>query len=78
MLPYCQVDLGGVPSPDPLLRWTGMVGTRRRFLELCRIEPSMSADEVRRRIHACSMPGHRNVHLDLHGHRFFHLPEGAS
>ena len=65
----------GVPAPDPALRWSGTVGTRKRFLELCRLDASMDRAEVERRIRACSMPGHLNLHLDLHGHRFWYQPE---
>jgi len=68
----------GIPDADPTLRWSGSTGTRRRFLELCRVNASMDRAEIERRIRACSMPGHANVHLDLHGYRFWHQPESPS
>lgn len=66
----------GLPEADPNLRWSGSVGTRRAFLELCRVHPAMDRVELDRRIRACSMPGYANLYLDLHGHRFWHRPEG--
>lgn len=60
----------GAPVPLLDLAWGGRKTTRRMFEELCRIDPTMPAEEFERRIKATEMPGHRNLYIDIHGHRF--------
>ena len=49
--------------------------TRRDFLGMCRIAPSMPEDEVRRRIEAFFNPEYRSIHVDIHGYRFVYDPK---
>lgn len=57
--------------PPPIAEtWGPHRYTRKEFLELARIDSSMSADEVRRRLRATAMPGYHNAYVMLHGHRF--------
>jgi methionyl-tRNA formyltransferase len=60
---------GQLPQPIPE-QWGPHRYTRKEFLELARIDCSMSADEVRRRLRATAMPGYNNAYVMLHGHRF--------
>lgn len=60
----------GAPTPIPGLAWGPRKTTRKMFLELCRIDPEMTKEEIERRLKATAMPGFRNLYLDLHGHRF--------
>lgn len=50
--------------------WGGRKSTRKLFLGLCRVDLSMSQDEISRRLRATTMPGYKNLYLDLHGFRF--------
>jgi methionyl-tRNA formyltransferase len=60
---------GRPPAPNGV-QWGSHTYTRKEFLALGRIDPSMPAGEVARRLRAVAMPGHRNAYLDVHGHRF--------
>jgi len=60
---------GQLPQPIPE-QWGPHRYTRKEFLELARIDCTMSADEVRRRLRATAMPGYHNAYVMLHGHRF--------
>lgn len=60
----------GAPAPMPGLEWGLRKTTRKMFQELCRIDPSMSKEEVERRYRSTAMPGFRNLYLDMHGYRF--------
>ena len=61
---------GGVPRPIESLVWGKRKSTRKMFMELCQIDPSMSQEEVDRRYRATAMPGYRNLQINLHGYRF--------
>jgi len=50
--------------------WGSRRSTRKLFLELCRVDFSMSQDEIARRLRATTMPGYKNLYIDLHGFRF--------
>ena len=50
--------------------WGSRKSTRKQFLELCHIDFSMSQEEIARRLRATSMPGYKNLYIDLHGFRF--------
>lgn len=60
----------GAPTPMPGLAWGPRKTTRKMFLELCRIDPAITKEEIKRRLKATAIPGFRNLYLDLHGHRF--------
>lgn len=60
----------GAPTPMPGLAWGPRKTTRKMFLELCRIDPAIPKEEIKRRLKATAIPGFRNLYLDLHGHRF--------
>ncbi|MCP5268577.1 MAG: hypothetical protein H6943_05990 [Zoogloeaceae bacterium] len=60
----------GAPVPKTGFEWGLRKTTRKMFQELCRIDPSMSKQELERRYRATAMPGFRNLYLDLHGYRF--------
>lgn len=63
---------GKYGSPPAVLdvNWGPRKTTRRMFLDLCRIDPTLSAQELQRRVRATEMPGFSNLFIDLHGHRF--------
>jgi methionyl-tRNA formyltransferase len=60
----------GAPGPLDGLSWGQRKSTRKMFLEMCRIDPSMPKEEITRRYKATAMPGYRNLYVDLHGYRF--------
>lgn len=67
----CDALRAGGQLPPPIaVSWGTHRYTRKEFLELARIDCSMSVDEVRRRLRATAMPGYNNAYLVLHGHRF--------
>ena len=59
-------------APIPLSgqSWGEHKSTRKMFLEMCRIEPPISAEEIQRRYKATFAPGYQNLYIDLHGYRF--------
>lgn len=48
--------------------------SRNDFLKMCKIEPDMDAEEIRRRIEAFSNPAYRNIYVDINGYRFKYEP----
>jgi methionyl-tRNA formyltransferase len=50
--------------------WGTNKTTRKMFIELCRIDASMTAVEFARRLRATSMPGFSNLYMEVHGHCF--------
>ncbi len=60
----------GAPVPLGGHAWGKSKSTRKMFLEMCRIDPSMPQEEIDRRYRATAMPGYRNLYVDLHGYRF--------
>jgi methionyl-tRNA formyltransferase len=50
--------------------WGKRKSTRKMFLEMCRVDMTMSQEEISRRLIATSMPGYRNLYIDLYGHRY--------
>lgn len=66
---------GKAPTPDPRLGWSGPVRRRSDFLRLCRIEPGISREEFERRLRATTVPGYRNLTIELHGRTFRIDPE---
>ncbi len=58
MLPFCQEE------------WKRKPYTRSQLNDLCRIDYSMSAEEIKKRIHAVDFPGAPGAILELHGFRF--------
>lgn len=62
--------MSGFPDPRGDLTWNGRVTKRKDFIELCRVDCSMSADEFERRLRATRMAGFSNLFIDMHGCRF--------
>ena len=60
----------GAPKPVESLEWGVRKSTRKMFMDLCQIDPSMPKEEVDRRYRATTMPGYRNLQINLHGYRF--------
>jgi methionyl-tRNA formyltransferase len=50
--------------------WGKRKSTRKMFLEMCRVDLDMPQDEIARRLRATTMPGYKNLYIDLHGYRF--------
>lgn len=50
--------------------WGTRKTTRKMFIELCRVDASMTAVEFASRLRATSMPGYSNLYMEVHGHRF--------
>lgn len=53
--------------------WTRQPFRRFQLDELCRIEPTMSAVEIQRRLRAVTFPNAQGAYVDLHGHRFAYV-----
>lgn len=51
-------------------KWGTRKTTRKMFMELCRVDASMTAVEFASRLRATSMPGYSNLYMDVRGHRF--------
>jgi methionyl-tRNA formyltransferase len=62
--------LHGPPEPISGIRWGKKKSTRKKFLELCRVTPSMSAKEIHHRHNATTMPGYRNLYVEFAGLQF--------
>ena len=60
----------GVPIPITRVTWAKRKTTRKMFLDMCQIEPSMPKEEIERRYKATAMPGYRNLQINLHGYIF--------
>lgn len=54
----------------PKINWASRKNTRKDFLDLCKVDCSMSQEEFNRRLRAVAMPGYNNLYMDIHGHRF--------
>jgi methionyl-tRNA formyltransferase len=67
---FSKLAAGQVPCPVQGASWGNRKTTRKMFLELCRLDPSMSEAEFFRRMRAAAMPGFNNLYIELHGHRF--------
>lgn len=57
-------------APLDGINWGTRKTTRKMFLELCKVDASVTAHEFVRRLRATAMPGYNNLYLELHGHRF--------
>lgn len=62
----------GRPLPKSQETWTRRPYTRKELNALCRIEPDMTAEEVRRRVRAVTFPGAPGAYLEIAGLRFEH------
>lgn len=60
----------GAPAPLKDAAWGPNKSTRKKFLEMCRVDASMPEAEFKRRLKATAMPGYRNLFVDIHGYRF--------
>lgn len=50
--------------------WGARKTTRKMFLEMCRIDMTISKDEFERRLRATSMPGYDNLYIEIYGKKF--------
>lgn len=66
----CALARGGKPAVSSL-KWSRQPYTRRQLNELARLDQSMPADELRRRIRATTYPGYPAPHLEIDGQTFF-------
>lgn len=64
--------LEGKPLPRCPEHWTRPALTRAELEALCRIDPGMPADEIRRRVRATHYPGYPGAYVELAGIRFTH------
>jgi methionyl-tRNA formyltransferase len=79
MLQHLEGLVGGTLQPNGRTWVTENRRTRADYQAMCRIEPSMDADELRRRIAAFHHPTHRNQpYVELHGAVFVYDPERSS
>ncbi|MBF0594718.1 MAG: hypothetical protein HQL22_07105 [Candidatus Omnitrophica bacterium] len=63
----------GKPLPAIRDQWKRVPYTRRELNDLCRLEASMSRQEVCRRVRALAFPGAPGAYYELHGIRFEHI-----
>lgn len=68
---FDELKGGNTPTPSDSISWGGRKSTRRMFLEMCKVDSTMSVDEFNRRLRATGMPGYSNVYVELHGRRFY-------
>ncbi len=62
--------LCGLILPESVYQWTCKPYTRAELDELCRIEPGMPEDEIKRRIQATTFPGMPGAYVVVGGERF--------
>lgn len=63
---------------DPNLAWRGRKTARTDFHTLCRVSPTIDADELDRRLNATHFPGYNNLVIELHNKRFRLVPLDGS
>ena len=56
--------------PDAGVEWSGRMRTRKEFLEMCQIDPSISREEFERRYFAFDGGDYENLTTVIHGYRF--------
>lgn len=61
---------GRRPEAMPGVTWGPRKTTRKMFLDLCRVDSTMSGEEFERRRKAVQAPGYRNLYTEVHGRRF--------
>jgi len=59
---------GALPKSE--LKWMRQPYTRKELNALCRIEPSMEEEEIKRRVRATYFPGKPGPYIELRGYRF--------
>ncbi|MBS0273723.1 MAG: hypothetical protein JSR55_04825 [Proteobacteria bacterium] len=52
------------------LVWSGKKHSRKDFLDMCRLDASLSREEFERRVRAFDVPHHDNLSITLHGRNF--------
>jgi methionyl-tRNA formyltransferase len=67
---FVMIASGAELQIIPGIFWGQRKTTRKMFLELCRVDSSISKTEFSRRLLATSMPGYDNLYVELHGYRF--------
>lgn len=69
--------LAGTIEPRASRSWRAEAKrSRRDFTRMCEIDPTMSPDEVQRRLRSFNTPDHDNVFTVIHGHKFFYRSPG--
>jgi Formyl transferase len=58
------------PPPNPILSWGARRTTRRNFLDMCRVSPTIGSGEFERRFRAFDGGTRDNLVTDLHGWSF--------
>lgn len=58
------------PMPLKGVSWGERKLTRSMFIELCKVESSISKAEFSRRLKATTVPGYKNLYIELHGYKF--------
>ena len=67
----CLMASGATPQPSDL-SWSRKPFTRKELNALAVIVPSMSADEIRRRVRAMTYPGYPGARVEIGGQAFFY------
>ncbi|MDT4969346.1 MAG: methionyl-tRNA formyltransferase [Acidobacteriota bacterium] len=62
--------LAGEELPESTERWTRLPYKRSELNALCRIEPDMTTEEIRRRLRAVTFPGAPGGYVEIGGFRF--------
>jgi len=68
----CSLIAAGAPLPVAERQWTRKAFTRKQMEALKEIDPTMSAEEIGRRVRAGSYPGYPGPSVSVGGHRFFY------
>jgi len=66
----CKLVVGAAPPPSKGSAWSRKPFKRRDLEQLNVIDPTMSDEEVRRRVRAMTYPGHPGPHVVVAGERF--------
>jgi methionyl-tRNA formyltransferase len=74
---FMSLKAGNPPSRCPDLHWGSVKTSRKDFQALCKVDCSMSEDELLRRKRAVATPGYRNLHVEFHG-LIFRLDEPST
>lgn len=61
--------------PSSPLEWSTKKRTRKDFLNYCKIDTSITQEELHKRIKAFHVEGFNNISLEIHGIKFFYKPE---
>jgi methionyl-tRNA formyltransferase len=65
-----RLTSGKLIVPDGKFAWSGKKHSRKDFLEMCRLDASLSREEFERRVRAFDVPHYDNITVTLHGRTF--------